>query len=567
MKKKNHLTWLFLIFLLALSSCTGRQTPAPTSTLLPGTATLPPPTATPLTAQDKIRLALAKELGISADDVQVQVIEEAQWPDSCLGAPAEGETCAQAVTPGFSGILIAQGVLYEFHSDQSGVKVRFIPGAAITASEILTTRLGVERKTVRVISVVPVTWQDDCLEIAVPEKTCSPAEIPGYRVILDVGGKRYEYHTDESGGDVQLAAAPEPQLAAVLISWTQASGAVCQKASIGSDTVVFGTCEGVQMEASFVSAERAAEVRYLVETFAPFEADTPAGKISLAGKGMVTATPTDQRMAAEWARLVMQEALGGRGGAAWGLVFAWHREGGIAGLCEDVTIYLSGIAFASTCKGNQSKNLGQVWLTANQMSLIYGWVDSLQSFEYQSSEPASPDEVAIRMIFSGNGQGQAGEFEQTRLTTLSEEIITQVQTTPNADDLSAARSVLISYFSALATKNYNQVVTLYGGSYQELANNNPSISPTNYPAMFQAGCTLNGFVCNLMVRNFVREVQLSTTDFRFTVEQQNPDGSQFVLRPCCGADPQQEPPWTQFDFMVKKVDGVFKVQDLPVYVP
>lgn len=567
MKNRNRLAWLFLVFLLALSSCTGQQTPVPTSTQYPGTATLPPLTATPLTAQDKIRLALAKELGISADDVQVQVIEAAQWSDSCLGAPAEGETCAQTVTSGYSGILIVQGVLYEFHSDQSGEKVRFIPGAAITASEILTTRLGVERKTVRVVSVEPETWHDSCLEIAASDRTCSPAEIPGYRVILDVRGKHYEYHTDESGSDVQLAVAPEPKQAAVLISWTQASGAECQKANIGSNTVVFGTCGGVQMEAPFVSAERVAEVLYLVETFAPFEADTLAGKISLAGKGKVTATPTDQRMSAEWARLVMQEALGGRGGAAWGLVFAWHREGGIAGLCEDVTIYLSGIAFASTCRGNQSKNLGQMWLTANQMSLIYGWVDSLQSFEYQSSEPASLDEVAVQMIFSGNGQGQPGEFEQTRLTTLADQIITQVQTTPNPDDLSAARAVLISYFSALLTKNYNQVVTLYGGSYQELANNNPSISPTNYTSLFQAGCTLNGFVCNLMVRNFVREVQLSATDFRFTVEMQNPDGSLFVLGPCCGADPQKEPSWTQFDFLVKKVDGVFKVQDLPVYVP
>jgi hypothetical protein len=405
------------------------------------------------------------------------------------------------------------------------------------------------------------------MEIAGSEQTCAPAEIPGYKVVLVVGGKLYEYHTDESGGDVRLAAAPEPQLTAVLINWTQTTGEGCQKASIGSDAVVFGTCKGVQMQAPFAAAERVVELRYFIETFAPFDAETPAGKISVAGKGKVIATRADQRMAAEWARLVMQEALGGRGGAAWGLIFAWHREGGIAGLCEDVTIYLSGIAFASSCKGDQPQNLGQVWLTANQMGLIYDWVDSLQSFEYQSSAPVSPDETAIRMIFSGNGQGQAGEFEQTRLTTLAEEIITQVHTTLNPEDLAAARTVLVAYLSALVTRNYSQVVSLYGGSYQELANNNPSISPTDYAALFQAGCTLNGFVCNLTIRSFVREVQLSATEFRFTVELQNPDGSQFVLGPCCGTDPQQEPPWTQFDFMVTKIDGVFKVQDLPVYVP
>ena len=70
-----------------------------------------------------------------------------------------------------------------------------------------------------------------------------------------------------------------------------------------------------------------------------------------------------------------------------------------------------------------------------------------------------------------------------------------------------------------------------------------------------------------MVKNFVDDSQLSPDDFRFTVELQNPDGSLFVLGPCCGADPDTEPPWTQFDFLVKRTDSGFLVQDLPVYVP
>jgi hypothetical protein len=119
----------------------------------------------------------------------------------------------------------------------------------------------------------------------------------------------------------------------------------------------------------------------------------------------------------------------------------------------------------------------------------------------------------------------------------------------------------------LSLKQYSSVVALYGGSYQVLQDNNPSIAATDYPALFTAGCSLNGFVCDLKIKNFVHETQLSETDFRFTVEMETPDGSLFVLGPCCGADPQDEPPWTQFDFLVKKVGGRFLVQDLPIFVP
>lgn len=570
MKKILHNPLLALMLGIFLAACGGRSASLPTATSgAPSEINQPPtPTATAIPVTDIIRLALAKYLGTRVEDVQIHSMDKTQWSDSCLGVPAPGEICNPVAMPGYGGILIAQGSLYEFHSDINGNDVRFIPGAALAARQILSAQLGVELKKVNIANVETVTWKDNCFEINLPGLECAALETPGYRVTLEMpDGKRYQYHTDESGSVVRLAVAPLAELSRVLISWSQEEGGFCQSASFGEDQIAFGACGAAQIVAPYVSPDRLEELHHFIDRYAAFEAETSAGKIKLAGEGNLTAMPVDQRMAAEWARLATMEAVSGLPGMAGGLVFAWHREGGLAGLCEDVTVYLSGIATLTSCKDEQGQSLGQTWLTANQMRTIYTWVDTYQDYDYTTSDPAIADGITTRMIFTGNGQEQMNEFEQTRLAALAEEVLGELQTTPNPADMEAARATLVAYLSALTAGKYSEAVELYGGSYEVLRDNNPNLTPDDFPALFRAGCTLNGFVCNLIIKNFVADAQLSATDFRFTVELQNPDGGLFILGPCCGADPAEEPPWTQFDFLVRKTDDKFKVQDLPVYVP
>jgi hypothetical protein len=265
---------------------------------------------------------------------------------------------------------------------------------------------------------------------------------------------------------------------------------------------------------------------------------------------------------------VMLEAQGGSSEDARGLLFAWRRQGDVADACQDVTVYLSGMARIGDCRGEQLQVIDQVWLTANQMSTLYIWVDSLQSFSVESDAATSLDGMPKGLFFIGAGQETASDFEAAYLTDLAEDLLTQAQTEPVQADIDTARVALEAYFSALAAGSYTEAAALYGGSTSVLEQNNPTLNPADRAALFQAACTLNGFVCNLNVLNFVHEAQLSASDFRFTVEFQNPDGSLFQLGPCCGADPALEPPWTQFDFIVHKLEnGLFQVQDLPVYIP
>ncbi len=67
---------------------------------------------------------LSNKLGIPLDNKSVLKFEVAEFPDACLGVPEAGEVCSQSVRQGFRIQLVAQGMLYEFHTDIFGYDIR-----------------------------------------------------------------------------------------------------------------------------------------------------------------------------------------------------------------------------------------------------------------------------------------------------------------------------------------------------------------------------------------------------------------------------------------------------------
>jgi hypothetical protein len=59
-------------------------------------------------------------------------------------------------------------------------------------------RAGVSPDQVSVVSVEPVEWRDSSLGCPEPGKMYTQAITPGYRILLQAGGKSYEYHSDQS---------------------------------------------------------------------------------------------------------------------------------------------------------------------------------------------------------------------------------------------------------------------------------------------------------------------------------------------------------------------------------
>ena len=131
----------------------------------------------------------------------------------------------------------------------------------------------------------------------------------------------------------------------------------------------------------------------------------------------------------------------------------------------------------------------------------------------------------------------------------------------------SAHSALLQFFDHLHTGRYQEAVNLYGGSYQVMIDQNPTIDPADNVALMKSACTTNGFQC-LQLKVAGIEYKPSPNEYLFTVQFQNNDDSLFELGPCCGASETEQPSISFFEIRVlKNADGKFRVLDMPPYMP
>jgi hypothetical protein len=76
--------------------------------------------------------------------------------------------------------------------------------AVSAATQALVQFKGAADDQIEVISVEAITWPDSCLGIPQSNMACAEAEVPGYRIVLQLDGATYEYHTDGTGDSVGL---------------------------------------------------------------------------------------------------------------------------------------------------------------------------------------------------------------------------------------------------------------------------------------------------------------------------------------------------------------------------
>jgi hypothetical protein len=119
--------WIVPLVLLAgmvLSACGsgGTDVPAALTQVVPALENVLPPDVAL-----NIRNQVSEILGVPVESIQLKSIEQMEWPDSCLGLGGADESCAQAVTPGWSLVFTANGQEYRFRADQTGTVIRQEP--------------------------------------------------------------------------------------------------------------------------------------------------------------------------------------------------------------------------------------------------------------------------------------------------------------------------------------------------------------------------------------------------------------------------------------------------------
>lgn len=154
-----RLLLLFLLFVAAACApTTGGNTPIPTLTLIPATATrtptVAPPTATPsnlLGPQDVAR-------------------------------PTEAAATPQSPFELSGAELVAQDPVA---AELVGI-----------AQRVVAADLDLPVRRIRLVDVRAVAWTDSALNCPLPESEALPQETDGYRIVLSAGDQEYLFHTD-----------------------------------------------------------------------------------------------------------------------------------------------------------------------------------------------------------------------------------------------------------------------------------------------------------------------------------------------------------------------------------
>jgi hypothetical protein len=156
--------------------------------------------------------ALADELGISTDQIEVEFITKIDWPDASLGCPQKGMSYAQMIVPGFKIILKVGDDLYNVHVGEGRAVICQggqpfgkqstsidIPTAAQMgklAQQDLADQLAVPEDEVKVNWIKPQTWPDASLGCPEAGTDYAQVETEGFEIELESKGETYTYHSD-----------------------------------------------------------------------------------------------------------------------------------------------------------------------------------------------------------------------------------------------------------------------------------------------------------------------------------------------------------------------------------
>lgn len=101
------------------------------------------------------------------------------------------------------------------------------------------------------------------------------------------------------------------------------------------------------------------------------------------------------------------------------VLITWTREGGIAGFCDHLTVYLSGEVQKTSCKGDEAivESLAGV-LSEAEISTLNEWAESYGNVSIDASDPKGvADRMVVTLEFTGLGTQQtvSGANEQDLL--------------------------------------------------------------------------------------------------------------------------------------------------------
>lgn len=241
--------------------------------------------------------------------------------------------------------------------------------AALSA---LAETVGLTADKITVVSTEAVTWPDGCLGVQRMGVMCTQAEVEGFKIILAADGKQYEFHTNQDGSSIIRAAG-------------DLSGVV-------EDTLISQLAQNLGLNKKDISVVSTADVEFPDACMSVAMPEVMCAQMIVPGKIVVLEAKGIQyeyHVSADGSRV--QPAT---------LALTWKREGGIAGFCDNMTVFLSGEVYATSCKGqpNGKMKTFATLLTVQEVDQFNTWIGKFGQAELDASDPQNVSDRMTRTV-------------------------------------------------------------------------------------------------------------------------------------------------------------------------
>lgn len=266
-----------------------------------------------------------------------------------------------------------------YPNDDTTITLTPAQAAALT---LLSQTLNLPADQIALVSTEAVTWPDGCLGVERPGMMCTQALVEGYRVLLEADGRQYEVRTNLSGSVAVLASGGEAGSMVEIVLIRQLAGNL----GLDEDSISVVSSEAVEFPDSCLGV--AMQDVMCAQMLTP-------GRIIVLETGGVQ---YEYHVSDDGRRI--QPAT---------LALTWSRDGGIAGFCDRLTVFLSGEVYGNQCKSQPNETIGafSTLLTPAERAEFQAWIAQYGSVTLDASDPKGvADGMTVLLNLYGSGSAQ-----------------------------------------------------------------------------------------------------------------------------------------------------------------
>ena len=107
------------------------------------------------------------------------------------------------------------------------------------------------------------------------------------------------------------------------------------------------------------------------------------------------------------------------------LALAWKREGGIAGFCDSMTVFLSGEVYGNQCRSEPDGTMDTFanLFSASDRKQFDAWITQFGEVTLEASDPKGvSDRMEVTLVLSGLGSGKPGKAQEQALFTWAQSL-------------------------------------------------------------------------------------------------------------------------------------------------